>query len=688
MGKIRILDEAVSNIIAAGEVVENPTSMIKELLENSLDAESSRITIEVKSGGRELRISDNGKGMDREDLLLCIERHATSKISRKEDLFNLSSYGFRGEALASICAVSKVRIGTAVKEKMGNSITVSAGKVTSLKEVEREHGTEIEIHELFFNTPARLKFLRKNATEYANIKDVVLQEAMANPAVAITLIIDGKQALKTSGNGIENCITEIFGFNTLKNLVKIDCGYVGNSSLSRSTRDSIFSFVNGRVVKSKVIESAVIDSFYTKLSKGRYPFAIIFIEIDPGDIDVNVHPSKKIVKFSDESEIYERIRRAVEDSAGGTDILTAGEFISPVYIPPVSEEKQSKGDAGSTDALENFLKSEQQIKRNLQPLRGSVNRVLEVENYTPGSIPGKIQSPRLHRETELLEVKEQMEPLERVAENWKKEQKPGNLAEKIERADMEKTRKVSQGERDKEIYFENQREIFEKKVGEIPQENLEKKSEDKNREKIQREGDNEIIKIPTKDAGEENYRIIGQFMDSYILVEKDGELELYDQHIVHERILYEELKQEMLGKKINSQNLLVPKRLRIDPRERELIRKNRDYLKEFGFDIEFFDENELLIRAVPLFDFRDSLENLFYELLEEIKESRGADPRERVIISMSCKGAVKAGEKLSMDEMKALIRRLYEIREFTCPHGRPIIVRLTLDEIEKRFKRK
>ena len=331
MGIIKVLDESVSNMIAAGEVVENPASMIKELLENSLDAESKNIKIDVKNGGKHVIISDDGKGMSQEDLLMSVERHATSKIRKKEDLYNLFTYGFRGEALSSIAAVSKMILSSKDEESsVGSTVNVSGGKITGLKEVQRNRGTTIEIKDLFFNTPARLKFLRKATTEYMNIKDIVIQEALGNADVAITLILDDKVSIKTTGNGLDNAVVEIFGNNVLKNCKKFSMGYLGNGSLYRSTKDSIFTFVNGRMVKSKLIENAVIDGYYTKLMKGKYPFAIIFLEIDPQEVDVNVHPSKKIVKFSDEKFIYEKILREIENTFERDD-----KFVSPTF-----EEKQ------------------------------------------------------------------------------------------------------------------------------------------------------------------------------------------------------------------------------------------------------------------------------------------------------------------------------------------------------------
>ncbi|MGL5578256.1 MAG: DNA mismatch repair endonuclease MutL, partial [Fusobacteriaceae bacterium] len=546
------------------------------------------------------------------------ERHATSKISKKEDLFNLASYGFRGEALASICAVSKVRVTSKTEESLlGNSITVSAGKITSLKEMEKERGTQIEIDELFFNTPARLKFLRKNVTEYANMKEIVIQEALANPQVSITLLIEGRESVRSSGNGIENAIVEIFGRNTLKNLIKTDMGYIGNTSLTRSTKDSIFTFVNGRIVKSRIVENAVMDSYYTKLSKGRYPFAIIFLQIDPGEVDVNVHPSKKIVKFSDDRQIYEKVKRSIDEKISGTDILTGSLIKSEDFLQQVTSPI---------------------IKRNVSPLKESYNITLNLEKFE--------------------KISEEKEELPKVLEVPKISQPPtSNEITKVPRQTDYREPKIEEKKIEENIIREKI--ISEKEI--VPERKIEK--------------------VP-------NYRIIGQFMNSYILVEKDKNLEIYDQHIVHERILYEELKNELREKKINSQHLLVPKRLRIDPRERDFIAAQLKYLEEFGFDVEFFDDRELLIRSVPLFQFKEGAENLFQELLEELKGERERDPREKIIISMSCRGAIKAGEMLKYSEMESLVKRLHEIGEYTCPHGRPIIIRLGLDEIEKKFKRK
>lgn len=636
LGKIKILDESVSNIIAAGEVVENPASMIKELLENSLDAESKSIRIEVKNGGRDVAIIDDGVGMSQDDLLLSIERHATSKISKKDDLYNLYTYGFRGEALSSISAVSKMSISSRVEEsEVGSQITVLGGKVTSLKDVQRNRGTTIEIKELFFNTPARLKFLRKPSTEYINIKDIIIQEALSNPDVAIMLILDGKVSIKTSGNGLDNAIVEIFGKNVLKNMKKFKLGYLGNGAIYRSTKDSIFTFVNNRMVKSKIVESAVIDGYYTKLMKGKYPFVIIFLDINPKDVDVNVHPSKKIVKFADEEEIYNYVLKEIEKTFARDD-----DFVSPTLQEKI-EKEESK-----------FLDFS------------------EFEKFTPmKSEPQQFQ--------ELLEEEKDIE--EEIFEEKR---------EKLQERDI--LREEFEEKKEYEV-IEDKR--IEKEI--IREENIEFNTEPSSKNKIPLDIYEEKVKTPeitVKKVEEKSkkieFRVIGQVFGTFILVERDGVFEIYDQHIVHERILYEKLKAQYYGTKVSMQQLLVPIRILVDPRERELIFEEEENFTKAGFEIDRFSDNEILIRAVPMLDLRDSIENIFREILKNIKENRNIDIRESILISMSCKGAIKANEKLNHEEMERIVRELHEIGEYTCPHGRPIITKITRDDLEKLFKRK
>lgn len=640
MGIIKVLDESVSNIIAAGEVVENPASMLKELLENSLDAESKSIKIEVKSGGRHVIISDDGKGMTQDDLLLSVERHATSKIAKKEDLYNLFTYGFRGEALSSISAVSKMSLSSRTKDdETGSAITVSGGKITGLKEIQRNVGTTIEIKDLFFNTPARLKFLRKTTTEYMNIKDIIVQEALGNPNTAITLILDDKVSIKTTGNGIENTIVEIFGRNVLKNSKAFSMGYLGNASLYRATRDSIFTFVNGRMVKSKLLENAIIDGYYTKLMKGKYPFAILFLEIDPKEVDVNVHPSKKIVKFSNESNIYGKVLREIENCFEGDDV-----FVSPTMEKNIEKEK---------DALIDFTEFSKFVPMKAE---NTTFEGLEVKKY-----------PKAEREIEISDivVKEEVEKTEKI--------------EKSDEDDFENM--FSEKKKNSAFEIKEEIKVFEEnEKSDTMKSNVISEVKSEIKEAVIPEEKNAVSKI--------DFKVLGQIFDSFILVERDGVFEIYDQHIVHERILYEKLKKEYYGTSVSRQQLLVPIRINLDPRERELIFENMEYFTEFGFEIDEFDENEVVIRSVPVMNFRDSTENIFRNIIKNLKENKETDIRESIIISMSCKGAIKANEKLSISEMETIIKKLHEIGKYTCPHGRPIIVKITLNDLEKLFKRK
>lgn len=653
MGEIRILDENVANIIAAGEVVESPASLIKELLENSIDAKSSKVYIEVSHGGREIKIKDNGKGMVKEDLLISIERHATSKIKEKDDIFNLKTYGFRGEALSSICAVSKVKISSRKNGEVGNTMTVLGSKVTSLKEWDGDVGTEIEVKELFFNTPARLKFLRKPSTEYGYIKDIVFQESLANPKIGITLVIDGKEILNTTGNGMDNAIVEIFGRNTLKNLITFKLGYLGNSNLSRSTRDSIYIFVNGRVVKSKIIEEAVIDGYYTKLTKGKFPFVIIFINIDGKQVDVNVHPAKKIVKFSNDTNIYSMVVNEIKNVIQWDDNLTSQDVKLEFQNIPVNNIEKEKKIIIENEKL-NF-----QFRVESNESNGESSELKIEEKFELDSMD-KVSTDKIAKKNDIFLTEE------KISEN-----KIRNLCSNKEKNNLELEREET------ENLTEN---VSEEKIEDI--------GEIKNR------GEEKLVTVETSiEKGIDDFRkkprkIIGQYLNSYIIVENEGNLEFYDQHIVHERILYEKYKNEYLNEKIQTQNLLIPSRISFERVDMDRILENMSLLESFGFKIEEFDRNEILVRGVPHYLFKDGIENLLRDILAEMKEYKNQDPRESIIITMSCKGAIKAGEPCSSDVLELLVNKLHEIGEYTCPHGRPIILKLNKSEIEKKFKRK
>lgn len=693
MGYIKILDEKVSNIIAAGEVVENPASMIKEMIENSLDAKATMIKIEVFKSGTDVKVSDNGIGMDKDDTLLSVERHATSKIKEKEDVFNLSTYGFRGEALSSIAAVSKLTITTRSENSpAGYRIGCYGGVVRKFEEVSRNVGTEMEVRDLFYNTPARRKFLRKMSTEYGKIRDIVLKEALSNSSVAFSLELDGKSTIKTSGKGIENTILELFGKSVLKNLKKFEYGYLGNVEILRSSKDFMFTFVNNRYVKSATIERAVIDGYYTKLMKGKYPFAIIFYNADPKEIDVNVHPSKKIVKFSNDKIVYNEIKSAIDDFFYYNDRENWQPNIDLIKKNININENIAveKDDLFSDD----ILKGENQKILSLETFDGKENsEKLEGENgFTGGnlekndknresaSISESLSSGNFFNDEKENNNKKNGSSLDEILKKIN-----GNLNEIVEN-NVENLQNVEnsnlvKSDKDKKNWDEKSN--FR---------NYEKFSGEKNSNGINENTENEYYKVGTfeKHIGKQvHYDILGQIFDTYILVRKDEELEIYDQHIIHERILYEELKDKFYNKKIESQHLLLPLKMEVTVIEKNIIFENIDVFQNFGFDIDEFSENEIVIRAVPAFDFRDSIENVFLQLLLDLKnEVEIKDLRENIIISMSCKGAIKAGQKLDISEMQNMVRRIHEVGKYTCPHGRPIIVKLSKNDLDKMFGRK
>ena len=673
MGYIKILDESVSNIIAAGEVVENPASMIKEMIENSLDAKATVIKIEVFKGGTEVKINDNGIGMDKEDTLLSIERHATSKISTKDDVFNLQTYGFRGEALASIAAVSKLTITTrTAASNTGYRIGSYGGVVRKFEEISRNPGTEIEVRDLFYNTPARKKFLRKESTEYNKIRDIVLKEALANTEVAFILELDGKATINTSGRGTDNTILELFGKSVLRNLNKFEYGYLGNVEILRSSKDYIFTYINKRYVKSATIERAVIDGYYTKLMKGKYPFAIIFFDIDPAEIDVNVHPSKKIVKFSNDKAIYRQLKDSIDEFFYHNDRENWQPNIDLLKQNINVENKDEKISSLFSDEI---VKTDSQKFFSFETHDGNFSGVNSDVNKDEASVMIEAEIEKNYSVEKSQDVNPEVVKSAITEEKViPEEMKLGNR----ENIDFS----VSYNERENENQYSGVPEVREEY---IPQ--TEKEEKYSNIEKS-----NEGYKVGTfeKHEGRQfDYNILGQIFDTYILVRKNDELEIYDQHIIHERILYEELKDKFYSKKLDSQQLLIPQKIEVSAVEKSIILENQETFSEFGFDIDQFSDNEMLLRAVPAFDFREDVKNVFHKLLEDLKdENEIKDLRENIIISMSCKGAVKAGQKLDMGEMQNMVRRLHEVGKYTCPHGRPIIVKLTKNDLDKMFGRK
>ena len=586
--------------------------------------------------------------------------------------------------------MSKLTITTRSENSpVGYKIGCYGGVVRKFEEVSRNVGTEMEVRDLFYNTPARRKFLRKMSTEYGKIRDIVLKEALSNSNVAFSLELDGKSTIKTSGKGIENAILELFGKSVLRNLKKFEYGYLGNVEILRSSKDFMFTFVNNRYVKSATIERAVIDGYYTKLMKGKYPFAIIFYNTDPKEIDVNVHPSKKIIKFSNDKIVYNEIKSEIADFFYYNDRENWQPNIDLIKKNiNINENVAVENDDLFSDDI---LKGENQKVISLETFDGKIlentKNSNEKDNFSADDFNKNDRNSEFSDNSENITyntfssdenfVNNKNENSSKLDEIWNKMNENSNKIVENNVENFEIEDKFQTKKRKHDSNFENYKNTAEYRNFDIINENT---------------ADESHYKVGTfeKHVGKQfHYDILGQIFDTYILVRRDNELEIYDQHIIHERILYEELKDKFYNKKLESQHLLLPLKIEITGIEKNIIFENIEIFRDFGFDIDEFSEDEIVIRAVPAFDFRDSIENVFLQLIMDLKnEVEIKDLRENIIISMSCKGAVKAGQRLDMFEMQNMVRRIHEVGKYTCPHGRPIIVKLSRNDLDKMFGRR
>jgi len=597
------------NKIAAGEVVERPSSVVKELIENSIDAGATIITIEVKDGGISLiRVSDNGRGISKEDVKNVFLRHATSKIENMDDLEKVLTLGFRGEAMSSISAVSQLEMVTKeVNSTVGSHIEIHGGKILREQSIGAADGTSIIVRNLFYNVPARRKFLKRSSTESGYISDIVDKFILGHPEVSFKYILNGKKLLDTNGdNKLKSSIFHIYGKEISKSLLEIEysssnlllTGYIGKPEVCRSNRSYGNFFVNGRFIKNQLVQSAVEEAYKTKLPIGKFPVYILKLSIDPSFVDVNVHPTKLEIKFSNEDEIYDLVFKAV-DTALKSNILI------PKYI-----------------SKNNLTKNDRDV---------AVNKLPNTKEFVE-------ETPRLVTIRPLLNTTV-MEVFSRVNNN--------------------------------SIYNHPS--------------NTMHLSEDKKRENF--------VDEKPKNTFFKDYKIIGQILNTYWLIEESSSLYLIDQHAAHERVLYEDFIHKYKNEQLVSQRLLQPQAITLSIREREIYGDNKQLFERAGFEIEVFGEDTFAIRSVP-FIFKEGISpTVFMEIIDRLGSidsniNNIYDTKLDRIASFSCKAAVKANDKLSYEEAKALIEKLISIENpFTCPHGRPTIVELTKYEIEKMFKR-
>lgn len=648
MGQIKVLDKLTANMIAAGEVVERPASVVKELFENSLDAHSQRITVEIKDGGKEfIKITDNGCGMDKEDAKMCVLRHATSKISNPNDLFDIKTMGFRGEAMASIAAVSKVTIITRKESTdVGTCVVIKGGEIVEVSDIGCPVGTTVSVEELFFNTPARMKFLKKATTENAHIEEMIGKLILANPDVSVRFIKDGKEIYYSKGDGqLSGAIYCVYGENVASNLVKVEgerngvtiSGYVGNPNIAKPSLKFETFCVNGRICRTKTMISALDFAFFQKMAQGKHPFCVLNIGIDYEKCDVNIHPQKAEVKFTDENLVYEAIMITVRNALDNTLFVKNAE---------------------------NTAKKEE-IKEKNTKFPDYPNYEHNVKQYETKKQPMDFREVPFQKAPDFNILKEE----------GVREEKNIGFEEKVvafEFTTQEEGNKSSIVEEIKEVEPVKEETKIEIEAKESPKVIVDEVE-------------------PKNFLEDENYRIVGQVFSTYIIIEKGNEMILMDQHAAHERMNYEMLREHYRNKSFSSQILMMPIKVELSPTEHITAIENKAVFEELGMDIEDFGGNTIIVRSVPTDVKKTAVERLVFEIIDEISK-RGnmekEDFNQRLLYLVACKMSIKANMELTKEAMESLVKRAFSLNgKTTCPHGRPLFVSYEKVSIENKFER-
>lgn len=690
MGLIHILDTEVSNKIAAGEVVERPLSIVKELVENSIDAGATLITIEIKDGGVSyIRVSDNGSGMSEDDAKICFLRHATSKIRESGDLDAIYTLGFRGEALSSIGAVSRVKISTKRKnDDTGICVTCEGGEILSSAVSGTPDGTVVEVTDLFYNTPARRKFLKKPATEGGYICDIVGRYVFAHPEISFKFIRDGKEIIFSSGDGnLINAVYSVYGKDYAKNMLEVDCefngirvtGVIGKGTLSRANRSYETFLVNKRYVKSALMMKALEEAYKNQIMISKFPTGILNIELPADKVDINVHPTKLECKFSNEQDIYQAIYH------GAKTTLYALPNIPSIERDTVSQSERGrelfKQEGGEQKSLEELFRE----KLRETKLSQSVKLVPKHIAATPQNVIH--DEPKRACDTPSADVPE-VKP--NVAEE--KDDYIDDVIDTTENDVFEKPKKLDCFAL---LDYANEMVNEQNNSMEVKSPNAENGTE------MQSSGDENWREYLKRKMDEENrsenlfsmndFRVIGQVFDTYILIEKDNNLLMIDQHAAHERLNYEALKQELNDRGVMSQTVLEPVVVRLAADEWVTFRENEEMFSNLGFECIGGAKDCIEITAMPSGISWSDTEPLFLELLsqmQELKQEVIGRREERLLYTISCKAAIKANMKISEPEMKKLAERVFALENInTCPHGRPIVIAMSKKEIEKNFKR-
>ena len=655
MPQIALLSQETIDKIAAGEVIERPSSVVKELVENAIDAGSSAVTVEIKEGGISfIRISDNGCGIEREQIPLAFLRHSTSKIKSVEDLFTVTSLGFRGEALSSIAAVSQVELITKTNgDFTGSRYLIEGSKEVSLEEIGAPDGTTFIIRNLFYNTPARKKFLKSAQTEGTYIHELMQRMILSHPDVAFKFIMNNQVKLQSSGNGnIKDIIYHLYGRDITKALLPIAheselfkvSGFIGKPMISRGNRGYELYFVNGRFIRSQILSKAIEDAFKSFLMQHQYPFTVLYFEIDSSLLDVNVHPTKMELRFSNQQELYREVQSILSAALVHRDI-----------IPEVPVDTAKKNEM-EVPKIEKVMPEPFEQKR-LEEIRKAVRKDSPYEIKYPVSRPMGTGSVSSATQEKLLDTIKSMPPEDMMEERIRKEPLP------------EQSKKETEKELAKEAYVLREEETY----GAKPEGSYEQGSFLKEEEMAKQ-------------------KIIGQLFDTYWLVEYNDRLFIVDQHAAHEKVMYEKLKKQFEKKEFTSQAISPPIVITLSMREAEVLERFKEQFTKLGFEIEHFGGAEYSICGVPgnlyRLNTRDVLIDMLDELTDGISERATADVILDKIASMSCKAAVKGSQRLSLPEMEQLMKDLMKLdNPYNCPHGRPTIIAMSKYEIEKKFKR-
>ena len=794
MGNIVLLDELTINKIAAGEVIERPASVIKEMVENSIDAGATNITVEIKNGGISyIKISDNGKGIAQDDLEIAFERHATSKIRSADDLNTVTSMGFRGEALASIAAIANVEMISKTKEQdIGYRVVVEAGDILEKEETAAPVGTTITVKNLFFNTPVRYKFLKKDYTESGYIEDVITRIALVNPNIAFKLINTGKTVIQTNGDGeLKNVIYSIYGKDIANGIMEVNykyedlniVGVIGKPEIARSNRSNQLFFVNKRYIKDKILTSATEQAYKGLIPIGKFGFVVLNIEMNPAKVDVNVHPAKLEVRFEEENKVFQAIYHAIKDTLLKSELVANTEKKmendNPVFgtnrnltfeerLKNIRENKKENTGGlfsfrkNNEKQIEDYTDQESKIKTNniLEDIYESKQKEKINENTAEDSETKEIKSSvgepintadvltqlrqmkeKLEKEvqlkseeniegveedSEVYTVKSEKEDLEEKKtqegmltdentengvqssineENVEQKEEQNEIIEKtseaienlknpeIDNEFKQIKQKMEELQDTPQVVTEDFNEMYKKLFGTLPVEDKEETKKEQNNTAIDIIKDNVSMFENVEEYQKPVYRFIGIVFKTYIILEMNNEMYILDQHAAHERIMYEKVKQNYYSQKNkDSQMLLLPDIITLTHKEMDIAKENMEMFEQAGFSLEEFGENTIKLTGVPTVCIDLDTKELFLETLDEINtvaRTAKQEKEEKFIATVACKAAVKANMALTSQEVESLMDKLLKLpNPFTCPHGRPTVIKMSKYDIERKFARK